>query len=276
MDADAMAYARTWSRSPDRNSHIFTGTGSVPPDGKAWQLCDLQDPHLKSLVDVPELHLRAKCEERYFGWYPNGTQSKIRILLKTKVDTMMDGMTLADLGLSEAQIMRFVDLPEEWSPEYAVARGGKVVDPNVAYLGPNVREKEKAGTINKRQLIWASAYRSMCRAKEGEIPSGSGRLSKTKPQVRDSYMGRSESEVGMDTLMEGAEEALDEEDVLDGFEEPEGEGEADEEADAGPGATVMAGQQDGTMDMDMQVEAEPDVDQDYGDGDEDFNLSEER
>lgn len=276
MDADTVAYARTWSRSPDRSSHIFTGTGSVPPDGKAWQLCDLQDPHLKTLVDVPELHLRAKCEERYFGWYPNGTVSKIRILLKTKVDAMMDGMTLADLGLSEVQIMRFVDLPEEWSPEHAVARGGNVVEPNVAYLGPNVREKEKAGTINKRQLIWASAYRSMCRAKEGEIPSGSGRLSKSKPEVRDSYIGRRESDDGMDTPAEDAVEALDAADILDGFEEPEGEGEADEEADAAYGAAAVAGPHEGAMDMDMQVVAEPDDGQDYGDRDDDVNLVEER
>jgi hypothetical protein len=148
-----------------------------------------------------------------------------------------------------------------------------VVDPTVAYLGPNLREKERAGTINKKQLIWASAYRSMCRAKEGEIPSGSGRLSKSKPEVRDSYIGPWESEGGMDTPMEGGEEALNEEDVLDGFEEPEGEGDVDDEADAEYEATVLAGQDDGAMDVDVQAEVEPDDGQDYGDGDDDVDLS---
>jgi general transcription factor 3C polypeptide 5 (transcription factor C subunit 1) len=280
MDAETIAYARTWSRSPDRTSHIFTGTGAVPPDGKAWQLCDLQDPHLKSLVEIPELHLRAECEERYFGWYPNGTQSKIRILLKTKVDAMMDGMTLADLGLSEAQIMRFVDLPEEWSPEHAVSRGGKVVDPRVAYLGPNVREKEKAGTLNRRELIWASAYRSMCRAKDGDIPSSSGRLSKSKPEVRESYIGPRESVIDtvtpMEDVEEGTEEALEEEDVLDGFEEPEGEGEVEGDADEGNGEASFAGQYDGAMDIDIQMEAEAYASQDYGDGDDDLELMDDR
>src|SRR5204863_4388757 len=139
---------------------------------------------------------------RYFGWYPNGTQSKSRILLKTKVDAMMDGMTFEDLGLSETQIQRFVDLPEEWSPEHAVARGGAIVDPTVAYLGPGVREKEKVGTISRRELIWASAYRSMCRAKEGELPSSSGRLSKSKPEVRESYLGPRGTETSVEEGIE--------------------------------------------------------------------------
>jgi general transcription factor 3C polypeptide 5 (transcription factor C subunit 1) len=280
MDAEAIAYARTWARSPDRNSHIFTGTGAVPPDGKAWQLCDLQDPHLKSLVEIPELHLRAKCEERYFGWYPNGTQSKIRILLKTKVDTMMEGMTLEEMGLSEAQISRFVDLPEEWSPEHAVSRGGKVVDPTVAYLGPNVREKERAGTLNRRELIWASAYRSMCRAKEGDIPLSNGRLSKGKPMFRESYLGLGSSLEGTHTPMEdmedGIEKALEREDVLDRFEEPEGEGELDGGGDEGNGETGVVGQYDGAMDRDIQMQVDADAGQNYDDGDDDLDHIEDR
>ena len=275
MDAETIAYARTWSRSPDRNSHIFTGTGAVPPDGKAWQLCDLQDPHLKSLVEVPELHLRAKCEERYFGWYPNGTQSKIRILLKTKVDAMMDGMTLQDMGLSEAQIMRFIDLPEEWSPEHAVSRGGKVVDPTVVYLGPNLREQERAGTINRRELIWASAYRSMCRANDGDVPSSSGRLSKSKPEVRQSFLASRRTDSPLDDLEERAQEALGEDDVLDGFEEPEGEGEVEGEADEGNTDAGFAGQYDGAMDTGMQMEALAATSQGYGDEGDDLDLMED-
>jgi len=279
LDADAIAYARSWSRSPDRNSHIFTGTGAVPPDGKAWQLCDLQDPHLKTLVDIPELHLRAKCEDRYFGWYPNGTQSKIRILLKTKVDGMMEGMTLEDMGLSEVQIMRFVNLPEDWSPEHAVSRGGEVVDPTVAYLGPNLREKEKAGTINRRELIMASAYRSMCRAKDGDLPASCGRLSKSKPEVRESYIGPRRSVLGTGTsrtdVDERTEELEDEDeeeqDVLEGFEEPEGEGEGEGDADEGQvNINVMADdERGGAMDMDVEMEAQLDGSQDYEDDDGD-------
>ena len=191
---------------------------------------------------------------------------------------MMDGLTLSDIGLSETQIQRFVDLPEEWSPEHAVARGGKVVDPTVAYLGPGVREKEKAGTISRRELIWASAYRSMCRAKDGDLPSSSGRLSKSKPEVRASYLGPRASVGGTATPVESVdgvvEEALEEEDVLDGFEEPDGEGEV--EGDEENLDTGLVGQYDGTMDMDMQMDAEGGAAPDYVDGDEDLDRMEER
>jgi hypothetical protein len=149
------------------------------------------------------------------------------------------------------------------------------VDPRVAYLGPNVREKEKAGTINRRQLIWASAYRSMCRAKDGDIPSGSGRLSKNKPEVRDSYIEPRESEIGTDTPIEGVgegtEEVLEDEDVLDGFEEPEGDGEVE-----GDGDTGLVGHYDRAMDVDMEEGTEAEADQEYDDGGEEVDLMENR
>ena len=192
---------------------------------------------------------------------------------------MMDGLTLADLGVGDAQVQRFVDLPEEWDGVRAIVRGGKAVDPNVAYLVPrsDVREMERAGTITKAELRWASAYRSMCRAKDGELPSSNGRLSKSKPEVRESFMGpRRSSMAGTDTPMEsvgeGMEGLVDEEDVLEGFEEPEGEGnvegegEGEGEGDDGNVDTGAAGQYDGAMDLDVQTEGRGDTGQDYDEG----------
>ena len=201
---------------------------------------------------------------------------------------MMDGLTLADLGVGDAQVQRFVDLPEEWDGVRAVVRGGKAVDPNVAYLVPrsDVREMEKAGTITKAELRWASAYRSMCRAKEGELPSSNGRLSKNKPDVRESFMGprRRSSVAGTDTPMENVgqriEELVDEEDVLVGFEEPEGEGNAEGEGegdrDHGNVDTGAAGQYDGAMELDMQVEGGGDTGRDYEEGNGDPDHMEDR
>ena len=179
---------------------------------------------------------------------------------------MMDDMTLEDLGISEAQVQRFVDLPEEWDGHHAVVRGGKVVDPSVAYVVPrsNMREMEKAGTINKAEMRWASAYRSMCKAKDGELPSSTGRLSKDKPEVRESYIGPKGGVAGPDTPMEGEGEGveglLDEGDVLEGFEEPEGEGGVEGDGDMDPS---LAGQDDGAMDVDIPMDAGGGAGQDY-------------
>ena len=259
--ATAADYARVWSKGTDSNSHIFTGTGRVPPDGKIWQLCDLVDPHLKSLVDIPDLHIRPVCETRCFGWYSNGTLAKMRILLKAKTDALMNNTTLLALGFTEEKLARFLALPESWDGEQAaVLRGGMKADPTTSGFLP----KEGATSL---ELKWASAYRGMCRAKEGSMPTMSGgRLSKrkTKQNPRRSFVPReedkgremsdmesavgrgTESEVGDDGPSRAAESELrggsqtitDEQDEgLEEFQEPE-------EGDDG-----FDGDDDGDMEM---------------------------
>lgn len=143
---------------------------------------------------------------------------------------MMAGVTLPSLGLTDEKVARFANLPEEWLPERAISRGGGEVDPTVAYLS-----KDNA---LRRELVWASAYRSICRAREGEVPSVSGRLSKSVPATRASFRP-SESGDGedLDEMMledEGvlgvADGSPDDQDALEGFADPE-EGEGDGEGD---------------------------------------------
>jgi general transcription factor 3C polypeptide 5 (transcription factor C subunit 1) len=67
-------------------SHIFSGRGPLIDDGGMFQLCDLEDPQLKSLVEVDESHLSSECDRRDFGWYGNGTLTKIRIILRLKLN----------------------------------------------------------------------------------------------------------------------------------------------------------------------------------------------
>ncbi|RVX66254.1 hypothetical protein B0A52_10181 [Exophiala mesophila] len=153
-------YSRTWVRSTDRESHIFTGQSNVPPDGKSWQLCDLVDPDLKTLVDIPDVYIRHECETRYFGWYANGTMAKIRVAVKAKIDALIEGEPLDHHALAT-----FLQLPEVWE---------STSDLDSGYLPKQASRKE---------LEWASAYRSLCRTVSGSVPvsggSGKGRLSKT-------------------------------------------------------------------------------------------------
>ena len=53
---------RRKSRRQDPTSHIFNGV-SVSKEGKIFQVCDITDPMIKSLLSTT--HIRDKCEVRY-------------------------------------------------------------------------------------------------------------------------------------------------------------------------------------------------------------------
>ncbi|EXJ93626.1 hypothetical protein A1O1_02018 [Capronia coronata CBS 617.96] len=194
---------RSWVRSKDRMSHIFTGKQDIPPDGKVWQLCDLQEPQLKKLVDVPDIYIRHECERRYFGWYHNGTVAKIRIALKAKVDALLGGE-----AFDEAALERFLKLPERYDASEAHKANEASSNAVAAYLPKDASKKE---------LEWASAYRALCRTMHGSLPiaggSGKGRLSKSKLSTRPSFIATANESLG-DT----DDHELD---MAEGYEEPE-------------------------------------------------------
>lgn len=230
------ANMRAWRRDPDRNSHVFTGHGRIPCDGKSWQLCDLHDPILKSLVDIPDLHIRPQCEDRYFGWYQNGTWCKLKIILKAKIDLMIDNLD-PDVELDPGKFDRLLHLPESYNVQSAFPThsahehgqpslwksAGREGDPVLGFLPRNA---------SKLELQWAAEWRALCRAPMGKLPN-SGRLSRSREKVRKSFLadqeeGEREAEIEIeDDAALGAEELeLEPED-----EEADMEGE-DDEADA--------------------------------------------
>ncbi|KAL8936826.1 MAG: hypothetical protein Q9216_004727 [Gyalolechia sp. 2 TL-2023] len=71
-----------------RDGHLFNGK-TIRLDGKVWQMCDISDPLLKSLVDTDVL--RDGCDTVSDGWYPNGTLAKIKVITKAKVSAILAG-----------------------------------------------------------------------------------------------------------------------------------------------------------------------------------------
>ena len=53
--------ARVRNKDFDRQSHIFDGV-NLNPDGKVWQVCDVTDPLLASILSTS--NLRDKCDVR--------------------------------------------------------------------------------------------------------------------------------------------------------------------------------------------------------------------
>lgn len=71
-----------------REGHLFDGQ-TVSLDGKIWQMCDITDPLLKTLVETTAL--RDECHRQSDGWYANGVFAKIRILMKGKLELILAG-----------------------------------------------------------------------------------------------------------------------------------------------------------------------------------------
>lgn len=199
-------FQRRWTGSDSANSHIFDGQSPLPPDGKVWQLCDFTDPQLAALRDIPELHIRATCESRYFGWYENGTNAKIRVALKAKVESLAEGVVL-DPKLLEG----FMLLPEKLGFEVDTNATVNTITTFAEQAEGHVGDTQtlssttQATTLNSdtlsaylgnepttQQLSWAAAYRAFAKTGLGSVPasgaSGKGRLTKSKPLARKSLV----------------------------------------------------------------------------------------
>lgn len=207
-------YARFWARSNDPTSHIFDGVSPLPPDGKVWQLCDITDPQLAALRDVSKVYIRAVCENRYFGWYPNGTAAKIRVALKAKADALQSGKSLDPSLLEE-----FLQLPERLGSDTDTLgtddqiKALTTTEPNdqlkaLAVEPSPHRQAQIAHTLSsrneelsiflgedatKQQQIWAASYRAFARTEPGMKSAMAGQahaqLTKSKPVLRKSSRG---------------------------------------------------------------------------------------
>lgn len=221
------SFQRRWTGSESANSHIFDGQSRLPPDGKVWQLCDFTDPQLAALRDITELHIRATCETRYFGWYENGTNAKIRVALKAKVESLAEGVVL-DPKLLEG----FMLLPEKLGFEVdtnsslntvtTYAEGVDMPLKNVngtssATKDPALNSDTMSAYLGNRptnqQLSWAAAYRAFAKTGLGSVPasgaSGKGRLTKSKPLARKSFVNKKTGSAGGHQDSSATQEAQD-------------------------------------------------------------------
>lgn len=97
VEHDALAEPeREVTEEMNARSHIFSGRGPIVGEGSIFQLCDLEDPQLKRLVEVDESQISSECDRHDFGWYGNGTLTKIRIMLRLKLNALRNGNPIPD------------------------------------------------------------------------------------------------------------------------------------------------------------------------------------
>ncbi|KAF2455638.1 RNA polymerase III transcription factor IIIC subunit-domain-containing protein [Lineolata rhizophorae] len=129
-------------------SHIFDGT-CVGTDGKTWQVCDITDPLIRSILD----HSSTRKEfDLYDGWYPNVTWAKAKIITRDKMTMLLAG----EMPVNE-EYQRIVDFPEtvDESNSYLLAPG-RDSEPSAkeTYLCGEIR-----GAIRPAGLSWAGSMR---------------------------------------------------------------------------------------------------------------------
>ncbi|KIM68705.1 hypothetical protein SCLCIDRAFT_13482 [Scleroderma citrinum Foug A] len=71
-----------------RRSHIFDGV-TIAKETAAFQLCDIQDPMLKEMIEKEE-DLRETCDERD-GWYSTHALERIKTVLRHKFFSLLQG-----------------------------------------------------------------------------------------------------------------------------------------------------------------------------------------
>lgn len=207
-------YSRFWVPSKNKKSHIFDGVSPVPPDGKVWQLCDITDPQIAALRDLPTDQLRPECDNRYFGWYWNGTSAKIRVVLRAKVDALINNTILDPSDLEPIMKLSENIDPNETDPSRTNPDAGSESDSQnanekVGAVSAAAAERSAAPRTDsaylpvgstKQQTIWAATYRSLARTGPGVKGSEEKAVrkakSKTVPMPRKTRAAKDKESAG--------------------------------------------------------------------------------
>lgn len=210
----------TWKTKPDgtsdhKLSYIFDGQ-VLFVDGKVWQLCDLEDPVLKEIVNTDEI--RSECDvsvvqafEMYIyshlqqitghGWYHNGTLAKLKTIMKWKIRNLFKGEVL-----DNALFDRIKKLPNK------VNSDGKKTEMMLlegAGDGPAQykQELEIAAEIRALAISTGARYSTFQQAGSSYVdPKRGNDASAADGNDEDDDDDEEDSDAGMQTTMEQIEE----------------------------------------------------------------------
>ncbi|KAI4087518.1 MAG: hypothetical protein LQ344_006713 [Seirophora lacunosa] len=141
--------------------HLFDGR-TVRLDGKVWQMCDVSDPLIKSMLDTTPL--RDECDTSSDGWYPNGTWAKLKIIMKVKMTSILDG------DVHDPQLDNELSILNRKIPDIMTERNRSEA----------IFEK---GTASSRMVKWAESVRTVVMRPGGRnVAWGPETVKKKKPE----------------------------------------------------------------------------------------------
>ena len=239
------------------DSHLFTGHLPLARDGKMWMLCDITDPEL-SRVLFPEKYnnnnnnnnnfLRPACEIYSDGWYDLATLSKVRTVMRAKIQLMLEDKAPNNSD-DFAPILSLPDHVDFSDPDLtAFSLDSTTSTPRQLQLATELRAAIR-GSATWREVVGPNRGKG----KEKEVNTGGGGVAGNSRNRRSrSSIGTEEDGLEEDGLEKRVQSNVDESEVdVDDDVESEGEEEAIERADMLE-AQVTAAQQLVQQDVDEQ------------------------
>lgn len=208
-------YVRSLAVSGQKNlkdTHVFDGT-KIQLDGKTWQVCDVTDPLLRSLLDTD--NIRSECDAHQDGWYQNGTWAKVRTIMRDKINIL----AYTDQQPYDGDYDRIRDLPDVFTKEnmhLAILGRGEVstdrdikmfedlrrsVDINRTVGGASNRRPEGVG--DDRGRLVSNAEGGVALEVEGEEGDGGREGDQMSPASRSESGNERGEEMVIDPVPEG-------------------------------------------------------------------------
>ncbi|KAI9662781.1 MAG: tau 95 subunit of transcription factor TFIIIC [Trizodia sp. TS-e1964] len=234
-------------RPNDPPSHLFDGK-SVILDGKVWQVCDITDPLLKELLETSPP--REPCDLKFDGWFENGLWSKVRVIMKAKILSIVAGHIPNDSDF--AFIINLPNVIDESN------RGMSLLP-----KGSSEAEIALAGEYRARALLGAYRDKALSLWNQDEDANSISSEDEARALDEDTNQTLRQSQEGGLFLMSDSNSGLSDEEDDDMETEDEIESEAGEDIDGGKNEGQVAGETE-NPDPDDQLMGEVDL----GSGDE--------
>lgn len=229
------------------DSHIFDGK-TYNDDGKVWQVCDITDPILSTLLaNAP---YRPECDVEGSGWYHRGLWAKARAIMKCKMRAIQFGRELKDSDFEAALASR------DDTPDLEMTK-------SIAIPTPDLKLTEA-----EWELVRGKRYKGVGRQRKNKrlayhFPGKRIRKRLKKTVEGDSVGPQGEDEGGETAAEDGEEEEEEEEDeggILETIEDENGLVDG-----------LPSDYEDGSeYDEDEGDEEEDFEEQDYGENDDDI------
>ena len=130
------------ARKKAEAAYTFDGKTMADP-ASMWQLCDLTDPLLQSLVNTNDI--RSKCDSTGWGWYQNGTVAKICVIMRDK----MIRLAKQERVMSEDKYAILANLPNEVRRASECYLDQTQYGRHISQLAEAIGDEAVTGTVTK-------------------------------------------------------------------------------------------------------------------------------
>jgi general transcription factor 3C polypeptide 5 (transcription factor C subunit 1) len=190
-------------------SHIFDGVHISPNTGKTWQIIDVTDPLLLSILSTP--NLPETCDVHQFGWYHNGTLCKARAIMRDKLDYLARGAEPPHAEYEKVALMPDRITRDKLAETYLE---GSEVGSKATTLAIEVRSMARLG--EKHAATRKRERRGRERARSGRVWDGDGDGERDGDGMVEEALGDVEHERAEEAMHGDLEEEEEEDDDDDG------------------------------------------------------------